>query len=224
MPFLPQQASSAAGAASRSSPRRTLSPCPPQPPNVNPQSRLLMGDLSQRRSPWARSLPAPNQPACPAPHTDHTPPALTAPTRCGAAPHRVLAPAACRSGNWAAPFPRLPTATRIERGGGRPCQLGTGTGDAVGPLLPGIPGGTIRLCQCPRTGEAVAESSGAHPNHTMAPILCGKNTTTDLCFRPQHQDERIKMIYRIIYMYTKDTNVLLLIVRYRLNAANKSNH
>ena len=160
MSSLPQQASSAAGAAGPSSPRRTLSPRPPQPANVRPQSRLLMGDLSQRRSPWARSLPAPNQPACPAPHTDHTPPALTAPTRCGAAPHRVLAPAACRSGNWAAPFPRLPTATRIERGGGRPCQLGTGIQETRGggggisssPLLLarpealGLPGTPLARC------------------------------------------------------------------------------
>ena len=29
-----------------------------------------------------------------------------------------------------------------------------------------------------------APLSGAHPNHQMAPILCGENTTMDLSFRP----------------------------------------
>ena len=38
-----------------------------------------------------------------------------------------------------------------------------------------------------------APLSGAHPNHTMAPMLCGENTTRDLSFRPKHQHKRIKI-------------------------------
>ena len=34
---------------------------------------------------------------------------------------------------------------------------------------------------------------GAHPNHTMAPMLCGENTTMDLSFRTEHQHEHIKI-------------------------------
>ena len=65
-----------------------------------------------------------------------------------------------RSGNWAAPCPRLPTATRIERGGGRSCQLGTGIQETRGggggisssPLLLarpealGLPGTPLARC------------------------------------------------------------------------------